>query len=240
MNIDGSRVLVTGSARRVGRRIAERFAEAGADVAVHYNTSGEAAEEVADALASTGARTTTVQGDLGDVDEVEAIVDGAADGIGGLDVLVNSASVFPHTPVGSVAVEEWDGVADVNLRAPFFASQAAAERMDGGTIVNIADWAGIRPYEGYVPYCITKAGVIAMTKGLARALSPSIAVNAVAPGPVLLPPDYDDEARERVIDNTPLGRIGEPDDVADGVLFFARNDFTTGAILPIDGGRLIA
>lgn len=256
MELEGASALVTGSARRVGRRIALRLAEGGADVAVHYRTSEEEAEATVDDLRERGVDAVGVQGDLRDLDDVELIVDEAAERLGGLDVAVNNASVFPRTPLGEVDGDVWDLNMDVNLRAPAFVAMAAAERMRGaddgggggsrgdgldGKIVNIADWAGYRPYENYLPYCVSKAGVIALTKGLARELAPDVAVNAVAPGPVMLPEDFSEADRRAIEEQTPLGRIGSPDDIASGIAFLVEgSDFMTGAVVPIDGGRLIA
>ncbi|MDY6779397.1 MAG: SDR family NAD(P)-dependent oxidoreductase, partial [Halobacteria archaeon] len=167
MELDGANVLVTGSAKRVGRRTALRLAESGANIAVHYRTSEEEARETAEELRGKGVEATTVQGNLSKIDEVESLVGKSASDLGGLDALVNNASIFVSTPVGETTREEWDSLIDVNLRGPYFCAQEAVERMDGeGKIVNIADWAGFRPYTEYVPYCISKAGVIAMTKGL--------------------------------------------------------------------------
>lgn len=239
MEIKGSKAVVTGSAVRVGREIALRLADAGADVAIHYRTSEDEAEETADEVRSRGVDAATVQSDLSEVEGAEQAVDGAADALGGLDVLVNSASVFYPSPVGDVDEEDWDALFDVNLKGPFFACQQASERMDGGVVVNIADWAGFRPYQNHVPYCTTKAGVIAMTKGLARELAPDVRVAAVAPGPVMLPPSYTDEDVERILEKTPLDRVGSPEDVAHGVEYLVEADFVTGAVVPVDGGRLI-
>ncbi len=240
MDLEGRKALVTGSAVRVGRRIALRLADAGCDVAVHYRTSDEEARETAEEIREHGVSAATVQGDLSKVDEAESVVDDAADALDGLDVLVNSASVFYPTPVGEVEQDDWDRLFDVNLRGPFFTSQQASERMeDDGVIVNIADWAGFRPYQNHVPYCTTKAGVIAMTKGLAKELAPDVRVAAVAPGPVMLPSSYTDEDVERILEKTPLDRVGSPDDVAHAVEYLVEAGFVTGAVVPVDGGRLI-
>ncbi len=240
MDLEGRKALVTGSAVRVGRRIALRLADAGCDVAVHYRTSDEEARETAEEIREHGVSAATVQGDLSKVDEAESVVDDAADAFDGLDVLVNSASVFYPTPVGEVEQDDWDRLFDVNLRGPFFTSQQASERMeDDGVIVNIADWAGFRPYQNHVPYCTTKAGVIAMTKGLAKELAPDVRVAAVAPGPVMLPSSYTDEDVERILEKTPLDRVGSPDDVAHAVEYLVEAGFVTGAVVPVDGGRLI-
>lgn len=240
MEIEGSKAVVTGSAVRVGREIALRLADGGADVAIHYRTSEEEAEETAEEVRERGVDSATVRSDLSTVEGAESAVDGAADALGGLDVLVNSASVFFPSPVGDVDEDDWDALFDVNLKGPFFACQRARERMDGGgVVVNIADWAGFRPYENHVPYCTTKAGVIAMTRGLAKELAPDVRVAAVAPGPVMLPPSYTDEDVERILEKTPLDRVGSPEDVAHGVEYLVEAGFVTGAVVPVDGGRLI-
>jgi pteridine reductase len=153
-------------------------------------------------------------------------------------VLVNSAAVMERTPVGGVTVEAWDAMFALNLRAPFFAAQAAAARMTvGGAIVNIADLAAFETWPGYVPHGISKAGVVQMTRALARVLAPAVRVNAVAPGAVLLPDDWDGAAGERLARTTPLGRLGAASDVAGAVLYLLDADYVTGETIIVDGGR---
>lgn len=238
MELEGARALVTGSAVRVGREIALQLADEGADVAVHYRSSEEEARETAEEIRESGVDATTVRSDLSTVEGAESAVDAAADGLGGLDVLVNSASVFYPTPTGDVTADDWNRLFDVNLRAPYFAVQRATEH-DVDCVVNVADWAGFRPYDNHVPYCTTKAGVIAVTRGLAKELAPDVRVNAVAPGPVMLPPDYGEDDVERILEKTPLDRVGSPGDVAHAVRYLLEADFVTGAVLPVDGGRLV-
>lgn len=246
MDLEGKNALVTGSAKRVGRRTALRLAESGANVAVHYRTSEQEASDAVEELRSKGVDSLAVEADLRDLDEIDLLIDSVVEEFGGLDVLVNNASVFLRTPLGTVTEEDWELNLDVNLRAPFFTSQRAVQEMNGdgdvaGKIVNIADWSGFRPYEGYLPYCVSKAGVIALTKGLAKEAAPEVTVNAVAPGPVMLPPDFTEQDKQEIVERTPLQRIGSPDDIAEGVAFLLEgSDFLTGAIIPIDGGRLIA
>ncbi|MFB6283514.1 MAG: SDR family NAD(P)-dependent oxidoreductase [Halobacteria archaeon] len=240
MDLKGKNVLVTGSAKRVGRRIALRLAESGANVGVTYRTSDEEAAETVEELREKGVEAEDFRVDLAEVDEVEELIDSFHSRFGATHGLVNNASVFYPTPVGEVSEEDWNRTLDVNLRGPFFCAQEAAEKMEEGKIVNIADWSGYRPYTRYLPYCISKAGIIAMTKGLAKELAPEVNVNAIAPGPVMLPPEFSDEERQQIIENTPLVRIGSPEDIAEGVAFMMEgSDFVTGTVLPIDGGRLI-
>lgn len=237
MNLEDTDVLVTGSAKRVGRVIALKLADGGANVAVHYRTSGEAAEETADDVRAREGKATTVQSDLSTVEGARAAVDGAVDGLGGIDVLVNSASVFSETPVDEVTKEDWDHNMNVNLRAPFFASQSAAKE-GAEKVVNIAGVGAHRPYPSYLPYSVSKAGVVSLTKGLAKALAPGTTVNAVSPGTVLSPEDRSEEEEQRIAEKTPVGRIGEPEDIADTVAFVVQSsDFLNGAVINVDGGR---
>jgi NAD(P)-dependent dehydrogenase (short-subunit alcohol dehydrogenase family) len=183
-------------------------------------------------------------GDLGDAAQVQRLAEGALAAFGKLDALVNSASVFLHTPIEMLTAEQWDRTLSVNLKAPFLLALGLGRAMqagDGGTIVNIADWAGIRPYCEYLPYCVSKAGIIAMTTGLAKALAPKVRVNCVAPGPVMPPDSYTDEERNELVQRTPLKRLGSPEHVARMVRFLiAEAEFSTGGVYLVDGGRLNA
>lgn len=239
MELRGRTALVTGAGRRVGRAIALALGARGARVAVHYNSSASGAEETAAAITRAGGEARTYSADLGDAAAPESLVRQVAAEMDGLDVLVNSAAVMERTPVGSVTAEQWDAMFALNLRAPFFACQAAAEVMAdrGGAIVNIADLAAFETWPAYVPHSITKAGVVQMTRALARVLAPGIRVNAVAPGAVLLPDDWGSEAAERLARTTPLKRLGSPDDVASAVCYLLEQDYVTGETLIVDGGR---
>src|SRR6266542_3460343 len=159
-----------------------------------------------------------------------------------LDVVVNSAAIMVRQPVEAVTPESWDATLDLNLRAMFFVAQGAIPhlRRAKGKIVNMADIAGMEPWPAYVPHCVSKAGVVMLTKALARALAPDVAVNAVAPGAVLLPEDWDEQAREHIRETTPLERLGSPADIVAAVRFLlAGTDYATGTVLVVDGGRLI-
>ena len=239
MDIDGRVALVTGAGTRVGRAIALALGKAGMRVGVHYARSGRGAREVADQIIGFGSDARTLPGDLTDPATGPRLVEHTAKVFGGLHVLVNSAAVMLRTPVGEVLVEDWDAMFALNLRAPFFLSQAAARVMGerGGVIVNIADLAAFETWRGYIPHAITKAGLVQMTRGLAHALAPRIRVNAVAPGSVLLPEGWTQEQADKLISTTPLRRLGSAEDVAQAVMYLICADYVTGETIIVDGGR---
>jgi NAD(P)-dependent dehydrogenase (short-subunit alcohol dehydrogenase family) len=176
--------------------------------------------------------------------DVDTIVQQVIERFGRIDILVNNASNYYRTPFATLTEAQWDDLVGTNLKGTFLVSKRVGDEMlkaGAGKIINLADWAGFRPYKDYIPYCVAKAGVIALTTALAKTLAPQIQVNAVAPGPVLLPKDFSESLREAIVQATPLKRIGTPDDVAQTVVFLVEgSDFITGAIIPVDGGRLIA
>lgn len=233
----GRTCLVTGAGRRVGRAIALGVGRQGAHVAVHFHASRAGAEDTAAELRAMGVDAELFQADLTDPAAPDALVRAVHDWHG-LDFLVNSAAMMLRTPVGEVSVADWERMFALNVRAPFFLCQAAARVMgDGGAIVNIADLAAFETWPAYVPHGITKAAVVQMTRALARTLAPGIRVNAVAPGAVLLPDDWDRESAERLAATTPLRRLGSPDDVAGAVCYLLSATYVTGEVLVVDGGR---
>ncbi len=237
--LTGKVALVTGGAVRVGLEIARALADAGADVAVGYLRSAEAARAAVRDLQARGVRAVALRADLGRPREARALVASAVRRLGRLDILVNNAALFFRTPVESTTPEQFDRLLAVNLRAPFLCSQAAARAMGrrGGRIINIADVGAVRAWPGYVPYGVSKAGVVMLTRGLAAALAPRIQVNAVAPGVVLLPEGFPRERARRLAARIPMGRHGRPTDVAEAVRFFATcSDYITGQVLFVDGG----
>ncbi|GMV39914.1 MAG: glucose 1-dehydrogenase [Myxococcales bacterium] len=237
----GKQALVTGAAVRVGRAIAWRLAEAGADLAVHCRSHVDEAEDLCGRVEALGRRTLLLRGDLRDQGTIRAMFDQVATAWGGLDVLVNSASVFHRTPLDAVTDEDWALHLDVNLTAPWRCVQAALPllRGRGGRIVNLVDLSALAPWPSYIPHSVSKAGLLAMTRGLARALArEGIAVNAVAPGAVLFPDDASEEERARVLASVPAGRAGTPNDVAEAVLYLCgASPFVTGTLITVDGGQ---
>lgn len=236
-------VLITGAARRVGAVIAAAFHAEGARVAVHYRNSRAEAEALVASLES--ARPGSAQAfaaDLADVASCEKLPAAVVRAFGRLDVLVNNASSFYPTPVGSITPDQFDDLVGSNLRAPLFLTQAAAPELAKreGLVLNIADIHGLRPLRRHAVYSAAKAGLVMLTRSLARELGPAIRVNAVAPGPVMWPEQgVDAELRERIVSRTALKRAGTPQDVARAALFFAQDaPFVTGEVLAVDGGRL--
>ena len=242
MELRGTAALVTGAGRRLGQAIAVGLARAGCDVAVHYHGSADGAGATAREIGAQHRRAELLRADLSDATAGRGLADRAARALGRLDVVVNSAALMVRQPVETVTPESWDATLDLNLRAAFFVAQGAIPhlRRAKGKIVNLADVAAFEPWPAYVPHCVSKAGVVMLTQALARALAPDVAVNAVAPGPVLLPEAWDEGTRDHFRATTPLGRLGEPADVVAAVRFLLEgSDFVTGTVLVVDGGRLI-
>jgi pteridine reductase len=240
----GKSVLITGAARRVGATVVRQLHAAGANVLVHYRSSADEAGALARELnAIRRGSVETFQADLLQTDRLGALVEAATRAFGQLDVLINNASTFYPTPVGEITHAHWEDLVGTNLKVPLFLSQAAAPalRLSRGLILNIVDIHGMRPLRRYPVYSVAKAGLIMLTKSLARELAPHVRVNGIAPGPVLWPEDgADKELQHKIIDRTLLKRGGAPEDVARAVLFFAAEaPYITGQILAVDGGRSV-
>ncbi len=240
----GKAALVTGAARRVGAAVTRALHAAGASVVLHYRSSGEEAAALARDLNGIRPGSAALAAcDLLDGAALKELAPTAAAAFGGLDILVNNASSFYPTPLGDIDEEDWNDLIGTNLKAPLFLAQAAAPalRARNGLIVNLADIHGVRPLRRHPVYCVAKAGLIMLTKSLARELGPQVRVNAIAPGPVMWPEGGVDAAlRDEIVARTALKRIGSPEDVARAVLFFAAEaPFVTGQILAVDGGRSI-
>lgn len=234
--------FITGAARRIGAQVARTLHEAGMTVAIHYRRSQQAAEELqAELNALRPDSVHLFQADLLDTRRLPDLVDRVVERCGRLDCLVNNASSFYPTPVGTMQEEHWEDLLGSNLRAPLFLSQAAAGELAArhGCIVNMADIHADRPLKQHTLYCIAKAGVVMMTKSLARELGPNVRVNAIAPGAILWPEnDIDEVTRKRIVSRTALKRSGDPLDIARTILFLVRDaGYTTGQVLTVDGGR---
>jgi len=232
--MSGQRVLVTGAAKRIGRGIALRLAREGFRVGIHYNKSDAEARQTAEECG--GAE--LFRADLTSVAEIRRLFAEAGERFGGIDALVNNAARFTRFDPLDITEADWDFIHSVNLKATFFCAQEGAKLMKrggGGRIVNISSLGGIRPWAEHAHYCASKAGVIMLTKALAKAWAPEITVNSVAPG--VIPFSDIDERGKAMIRATPAGRGGTPDEIADAVLYFLRaSEFVTGQLMAVDGG----
>lgn len=239
--------LVTGAARRIGAEIVRTLHAAGMNIALHYNASEEEAIKLCEQLNQVRKDSAiAVQATLQEIENSKNLVQRVIETWGRLDVLVNNASRFYRTSLGKVTDYAWEDLMNSNVKAPFFLSQAAAPFLaaDQGAIVNITDIHAERPMADYSVYCISKSGLLMMTKVLAKELAPLVRVNAVAPGPIIWPEGENalsDEEKQQIIDRTLLARSGSPEDIAKAVLFFVRDaNYITGQVLSVDGGRLLS
>jgi len=236
-------VLITGG-KRIGQVVARELAARGVDIALSYARSRAEAEQAAELVRAAKRRATAFQADLSQPEACEALVAQVADTFGRLDILINMASVYVERPFAELKASEWDATLNVDLRAAFLCSRAAAPHMrkqGGGRIINFSDWlsrSGRPRYRGFVPYYVAKAGVIGLTEAVALELaSDNILVNAIAPGPILAPPETKDEEFSAVERATPLGRWGGETEIAKAVLALLETDFITGETVRVDGGR---
>jgi len=265
MELRDKTAIITGSSGRLGSAIAKALAEAGCNCICHYNSNKQKAEGVVKQIESLGVKALAIEADLTKPEAIEELFAKATEfgtprpqrGLGTPQILINSAAVFSRQPLGEVTFEEAQRVLNLNLTAAILTSRAFAKRIDEkfggsesvvGKIINISDVGGIRPWAGYVLHCSSKAGLIGATKALAKELAPAICVNSIAPGVVTWPPpatsggrpsDVDEAEKQRQLKFIPAGRIAEPKEVADAVIFLLRNDYITGQVLNVDGGRCI-
>ena len=240
--LQGKTALVTGAARRIGAAIARRLHWAGANVVLHYRgAEAEAGRLEAELNAARAASALKVKADLLAPIAPRALVGAALERFGRLDLLINNASTFYPTAVGSIEPGHWEELIGSNLRAALFLAQEAAPQLakNCGAIVNIADIHAERPLKGYLVYSVAKAGLVALTRALALQLAPEVRVNAIAPGAIAWPEDgqFEPRERERIVAATPLARIGSPEEIARAVHFLATAPFVTGQVLAVDGGR---
>ncbi|MEX2572443.1 MAG: SDR family oxidoreductase [Gemmatimonadota bacterium] len=242
VDLRGRTALVTGGAVRVGRAVSLGLARAGAQVVIHYNASKAEAESAVGEIEEAGGRAATVGADLRSTDAVAELADDASRPFGPIDLLVNNASVFPAERFDEVDPELWNETIAVNLRAPYFLTQALGgtmKRGGRGVIINIADLAGLQAWNAYAAHSISKAGLIQLTRVAARSLAPEVRVAAIAPGTVLPPDDMTPAEIQELADRAPLRRIGSPDDVLGAVFYIIGADFVTGEVIVVDGGRML-
>jgi NAD(P)-dependent dehydrogenase (short-subunit alcohol dehydrogenase family) len=240
MKLSGKVALVTGAGKRLGRAVALRLANEGADVAVHYRGSEAEAAEVVAEIEKLGRRGVAMKAELTSVEEIRGLVQRVAHEFGRIDMLVNSAANFLPSSVISTTEEVWDASLDTNVKGPFFLAQAAAPwlRRTGGVIVNFADTGGILGWPGYIAHSVSKAGMIMLTKTLAKALAPEVRVNAIAPGTITMPGDPP-EWEQEFVKNAPLKKTGTPEDIAEAVSYLVSAKFLTGHVLVLDGGKTL-
>jgi pteridine reductase len=234
----GKVALVTGSAKRLGRAVALRLAAEGADLVIHHGNSHTEAQETVAEIENMGRRAVAFAADLQKVNAIRGLFEQVGKVFGRLDVLVNSAANFLPASIISTTEEIWDASLDTNLKAGFFCAQAAAPLLGRtkGAIVNFADAGGLMGWPGFIPHSISKAGVVMLTKVLAKALAPDVRVNAIAPGTITMPGDPP-EWEADFVKLAPLRRTGTPSDIADAVSYLVHAEFMTGHVLVLDGGR---
>ena len=241
MEIKDAVILVTGSADRVGKVIAMHLAKKGAKVVIHYRSSKEKARETAREIADVATPPLLVQGDLSLEKSWQEIRQAILAHHGKIDVLINSAAIFYRTPFLQSTLDDWNAFMDANLKSVYLGCRIIGEVMaqrQSGKIINIADIAPEKVWANYLPYTVSKAGVITLTKGLAKAFAPHVTVNAVAPGAILLPDDFDAQTAESLKAKIPLKRFGAPEDIAKTIAFLIEgSDFITGEVIKVDGGQ---
>lgn len=240
MEIRGKVALVTGGAHRVGKAITMMLAEAGADVIVNYFSSSAAADQTVAEAQALGVRALAIQCDVADWSQVQAMADKILEEFGGVDMIVNSASLFEKTPFPTDNLDAWHRVTGISIDGPFYVCNALVPSMlarGGGAIVNIVDLSAWEPWPSFTAHSVSKAGLLAFTKQLALELAPAVRVNAVAPGPVLPTPNHDPKHAEKTAQGTLLGRWGRPEDVAFAVRYLLQADFVTADVITVDGGE---
>ena len=235
-------IFITGAAKRIGKEIALTFKELGWNIIIHYNSSKKDADDLADQINKDNPNSAkTVQGNLDIKEDVQKILSEVSETFPSIDVLVNNASTFYPTPIDEISEDHWDKLIGSNLKGPLFLIQGLKKQLQAskGSIINITDTNLSKGVPNFSIYSAAKAGLEAITKGLARELAPDIKVNAIAPGAMLEPPNvtWTEEQKNKVIENIPLNRMGSEKDIADAVSFLARSEYITGQIIKVDGGR---
>ena len=241
MELQNKIALVTGGAHRVGKAIALALARSGTHVAITYNSSADEAQTTLAEIRQSGVKAAAFQCDQTQLEPIDALFAALRQEFDHLDILINSAAIMERRPALEVSPADWERVINTNLRGPFFIAQAAAKWMresgQAGSIINLADLSALHPWPGYITHVIGKSGLVAMTQTLALALAPTIRVNAIAPGTILKPDDWDETRWQHVVEALPLNRSGSISEVAEAVLFCLHSDFITGQVIVLDGGR---
>lgn len=240
MELEGQTAIVTGGGVRLGKLLALTLAGEGARLVIHYNSSAGPAGETVAEIEAQGSEALAVQADLSQPSQSSQIIERASEHFGQVDILVNSAAIFERADLAHTTEALWDRQFAINLRSPFFLSQAFAARVGKDRpahIVNIADWRGIRPDTAYLAYSLTKAGLLSMTQALALALAPNIRVNAIAPGAILAPPGKGEAYFDQLAGQIPLRRVGSPAEIARALLYLLKADFVTGETIFVTGGE---
>jgi NAD(P)-dependent dehydrogenase (short-subunit alcohol dehydrogenase family) len=240
MDPRGRTALITGGAHRVGKSITLALARSGANVVVNYHSSGEAAAATATEARDLGVKALSVRADVSDYAQVESMVAAVKEHFGGIDILINSASRFEKTPFPATDLAAWRRVTSILIHGPFYCANAIAPLMlerGEGAIVNILDLSAWEPWPDFAAHSVGKAGLLALTRQLALELAPTVRVNAVAPGAVLPPADYNAAQTARLAEETLLGRWGRPEDVAQAVMYLVEAEYVTGEVIVVDGGQ---
>ena len=235
-------IFITGAAKRIGKEIALCFSEMGWNIIIHYNSSKNDAQVLADEINSNNPDSAiTVQGNLDVKEDVEKVINEVRDAFPTIDLLINNASTFYPTPIEDISEEHWDKLVGSNLKGPLFLIKGLKDKLkeSKGSIINITDTNLSKGVANYSIYSAAKAGLESITKGLARELAPDIKVNAIAPGAMLEPPDvtWTEEQKSKVISSIPLNRMGSEKDISEAVKFLAKSNYITGQIIKVDGGR---
>ena len=242
MNLSGKTALVTGGARRVGRAISVALAGAGADVIINYRNSEAEAKQLVEELAAAGRSARAVRADVSKPAAIRELLDDIGSKNGKLDILVNNASLFESAPFAQISEHDWRRVLDVNLTGPFLVAQAALPLLEKGAvanIVNMLDLSALQAWPSYAHHSVSKAGLLQLTRVMARALAPNIRVNAIAPGTVLPPDGYDGTAGDGTTDRRLVTPTGAPEDVIKALFYLIESEFVTGQVVVVDGGRLL-
>jgi len=242
MDIIGKVALITGSSKRIGRETAVELGRRGVRVAVHYRSDEPGAKETLQMIEAAGSSGEIFRAELTDIREVDAMCSKLEQKMGRLDILINNASAFDPAGFAETTPELWDAQMNSNAKAPFFLAHRAArlmQKQEQGKIVNLVDVAGDTIWPGYLAYSVSKAALIAVNRGLAKALAPKIQVNGVAPGPVLFPDYYTQDQKHLAINRTLLKRAGSARDIVNAIVFLIENDYITGEVIHVDGGRHI-